>query len=241
MSGIGVVANVVAVLAGSALGLVFGHLIPERLRTIAFRGLGLATLVIGISMALETQNVLILVGSLVIGAIIGELAEIERRLEGFGRWLQRTVQRSDALVIDEEADPGTRRHTLVEGFVTASLLFCVGPLTILGSIQDGLGDPSLLYVKSLLDGFASLALASTLGVGVAFSIIPIVIIQGGLALTGVWVDPIMTEHVIGEFTAAGGALILAIGLDMLEIKRLPYGNMLPAVIIAGVLGFLVFS
>jgi uncharacterized membrane protein YqgA involved in biofilm formation len=151
------------------------------------------------------------------------------------------VQRSDAFVIDEEADPGARRHTLVEGFVTASLLFCVGPLTILGSIQDGLGDPSLLYVKSLLDGFASLALASTLGVGVAFSIIPIVIIQGGLALTGVWVDPIMTEHVIGEFTAAGGALILAIGLDMLEIKRLPYGNMLPAVIIAGVLGFLVLG
>jgi uncharacterized membrane protein YqgA involved in biofilm formation len=235
----GVLANVATVVIGSGIGLVFGHLIPERFRTIAFKGLGLATLVLGAKMALETDNVLILIGSLVIGAILGEWMRIEDHLESFGHFLQRTVNRTPVLGAGGAADPSRREHTLVEGFVTASLLFCVGPMTILGSIQDGLGDPALLYVKALLDGFASLALATTLGVGVAFSIIPIIVIQGGLALSAQWVEPLLTDAVIREFTAVGGALILAIGLDMLKIKRLPYGNMLPAIVIAGVLAYFV--
>jgi uncharacterized membrane protein YqgA involved in biofilm formation len=162
---------------------------------------------------------------------------IEARLEAFGHWLERTVTRRPALAVQETEDEERREHTLVEGFVSASLLYCVGAMTIVGSLQDGLGDPSVLYVKATLDGVASIALASTLGIGVPFSVIPIAILQGGLALGAHWLEPLLTAGVITEFTAVGGALILAIGLDVADIKRLPYGNMLPAVLIAGVLGY----
>lgn len=237
MPGIGVIVNVLAVLAGSAIGLVFGHLISERLRTIAFKALGLAIIVIGAQMALQTENVLVLVGALVVGAILGELIGIESRLESLGHWLQRTVTRTPALAVQESGDETRKEHTLVEGFVSASLLFCVGAMTIVGSLQDGLGDPSVLYVKALLDGIASIALASTLGIGVPFSVIPIAVLQGGLALGAHGLEPLLTSGVVAEFTAVGGTLILAIGLDVAGIKRLPYGNMLPAVLIAGVLGY----
>jgi uncharacterized membrane protein YqgA involved in biofilm formation len=234
---VGVLANVGTVLLGTAIGLLFGHLIPDRLRSIAFKALGLATFVIGAAMAIRTDSPLILVGSLVLGAILGELMHIERRLEGFGHWLQRTVQRRPALAFDGARDPSRREHTLVEGFVTASLLFCVGAMTVVGSIQDGLGDPSLLYLKALMDGIAAIALAATFGVGVGFSVITILVVQGGLALTAGWIEPYLTDAVIREFSAVGGALILAIGLDIMDIKRLPYGNMLPAIVVAGVLAY----
>ena len=233
----GVLANVAAVLAGTAIGLIFGNLIPERLRSIAFKALGLATFAIGAAMAIQTDSPLILVGSLVLGAIVGELMHIERRLEGFGHWLQRTVAKRPALAFDGAKDPSRREHTLVEGFVTASLLFCVGAMTVVGSIQDGLGDPSLLYLKALMDGIAAIALAATFGVGVGFSVITIIVVQGGLALTAGWIEPYLTEAVVREFSAVGGALILAIGLDIMDIKRLPYGNMLPAILVAGVLAY----
>ena len=242
MPGLGVIVNVAAVLVGSAVGLAFGHLISERMRTAAFKALGLAIIVIGAQMALETENVLVMVVSLVAGALIGEVIGIEARLERLGHWLQRTVSRAPVLAVqdDENGTPAAaekREHTLVEGFVSASLLYCVGAMTIVGSLQDGLGDPSVLYLKALLDGIASIALASTLGIGVPFSVIPIAVLQGGLALGAHWIEPVLTQGVVLEFTAVGGALILAIGLDIASIKRLPYGNMLPAIVIAGVLGY----
>jgi uncharacterized membrane protein YqgA involved in biofilm formation len=240
--GIGVVVNVLAVLAGSAIGLTFGHLISERLRTTAFKALGLAIIVIGAKMSFETENVLVLVGALVLGALVGELVGVEARLEGLGHRLQRLVQRAPALKVQDDANGSSeadekREHTLVEGFVSASLLYCVGAMTIVGSLQDGLGDPSILYVKALLDGIASIALASTLGIGVPLSVLPIAVLQGGLALGASWLEPVLTDGVVTEFTAVGGALILAIGLDIAGLKRLPYGNMLPAVVIAGFLGY----
>ncbi len=247
MPGIGVVANVVAVLVGTAIGLVFGGLIPERMRETTFRAIGIAVLVIGFGMSiggigdmgqaagvLGRYSALVFVGSLVIGALIGEALRIEYWLERFGKWLQDVAYRMPWLAPTAKSasdEPGERGRTLVEGFVTASLLYCVGAMTVLGSIQDGLGDPSTLYLKAMLDGFASIALASTLGAGVGLSVIPILIVQGAIALTASGLAGV-TPEMIAAIEAAGGALIAAIGLDLTGIKRLPVGNMLPGVFVA---------
>jgi uncharacterized membrane protein YqgA involved in biofilm formation len=182
---------------------------------------------------------LVLVGALVLGAIVGEAIGIEYWLERFGEWLRDIAHRFKWLAPPAKEDD-KEGHTLVEGFVTASLLFCVGAMTVLGSIQDGLGKPATLMLKATLDGFASIALATTLGVGVGLSVIPVVIVQGGIALGASFVSPLMTPAVIAGIQCSGGALILAIGLDIAGIKRLPVGNMLPAIligaIVAGVFG-----
>lgn len=242
MPGIGVAVNIGTVLLGAAVGLVFGRLISERFRTIAFSAIGLAVIVIGASITLggladlgQTHlgdyAALVLVGALVVGSLLGEALRIEHGLERFGRWLQDKAYRAPALAPGRADQPGEKGHTLVEGFVTASLLFCTGAMTILGSLQDGLGDPSLLFLKALLDGIAAIALATTLGAGVALSVVPILILQGGIALGAHAIEPLITPAVIAAIEAIGGALILAIGLDLAKIKRLPVGNMLPAVFI----------
>ena len=246
MPGIGVIVNVVAVLAGTVVGLVFGKLISERFRGIAFAAIGLAVMVIGIAMALgglsalgETHlgdyAALVLVGALVVGSLAGEALRIEYWLERFGQWLQDKAYKMPMLAPGRADQPGEKGHTLVEGFVTASLLYCTGAMTVLGSLQDGLGDPSLLYLKALLDGIASITLATTLGVGVGLSVIPILLLQGGIALGASAVESLITPAVVSSIEAVGGALILAIGLDLTQIKRLPVGNMLPAVFIAAAL------
>ncbi|MDZ4181189.1 MAG: DUF554 domain-containing protein [Coriobacteriia bacterium] len=246
MRGAGVIVNVIAILIGTGLGLVFGRLISERFRIIAFTAIGVSTMVIGAAMSIGGLNALgeshlgdyaalVLVGSLAIGSIIGEAIGIERHLERFGHFLQAMAARTPMLAPAKATEPGEKGHTLVEGFVTASLLFCVGAMTVLGSLQDGLGDPSLLYLKSLLDGIASVALATTLGVGVGLSVIPVIVIQGGIAAGAGALEPLFTPVVIDSIRAAGGALIFAIGLDLTGIKRLPVGNMLPAIIVAALL------
>ena len=244
----GVIVNVVAVLAGTFAGLLFGGVIPDRMRSTAFSGIGLATIVIGAMMAiggltdlagshLGLYAPLVLVGSLVLGAIVGEALGIEAALERIGHRLQSAAGRIPLLAPAKANGQGEKGHTLVEGFVTASLLFCVGAMAVLGSIQSGLGDPSTLYLKALLDGFASIALASTLGAGVGLSSIPIFIIQGGIALAASSVEPFMTTAVIDTIRATGGALILAIGFDLTGIRRLPVGNLLPAILIAAAFGW----
>ncbi len=246
----GVIVNVIAVIIGTAVGLAFGRAISERFRAIAFLAIGLSTGIIGASMSIGGLNnmgktgmgdyaVLVFIGSLIAGSLTGEALRIEYWLERFGRWLQDLsyglpfLSTAPKTAADE---PGEKGHTLVEGFVTASLLFCVGAMTFLGSIESGLGNPQLLYVKALLDGFAALFLASTLGVGVGLSVIPIIVIQGGLALGASFLQPYMTAGVISSMSAVGGAMILAIGIDLLGIKRLPVGNMLPAIVFAAVAG-----
>lgn len=242
MPGTGVMLNVAAVLAGTAVGLLFGRMIGERFRAIAFAAIGLAVVVIGASMsigglaALGTTRLgeyaaLVLVGSLVVGSLIGEAVRIEYWLGRFGTWLQERAYRAPILAPGKADQPGEKAHTLVEGFVTASLLYCTGAMTVLGSIQDGLGDPSLLSLKALLDGIASVALATTLGAGVGLSVIPILVLQGGIALGAGALEPYITPAVIAAIEAIGGALILAIGLDLAGIKRLPVGNMLPAIVV----------
>jgi len=246
MPGAGVIVNVIAVLAGTAIGLMFGRLIPERFRLIAFSAIGLSTMVIGASMSIGGLSALgatkvgdysglVLVGALVLGAITGEALRIEHYLEQFGHWLQSVAAKRPALSPGHAQQPGEKGHNLVEGFVTASLLFCVGAMTVLGSLQDGMGDPQLLYLKSLLDGIASIALATTLGVGVGLSVIPVIIVQGGIALGASSLEPFMTPAVIAGIEMSGGALILCIGMDLAGIKRLPVGNMLPSIVYAAVL------
>jgi uncharacterized membrane protein YqgA involved in biofilm formation len=246
----GVLLNVITILAGTAAGLLFGKAIHDRFRSIAFKAIGVSTFVIGMSMAIGGLSemgatkmgkyaALVLVGSLVVGSLVGEWIGIEYWLEQFGKWLQSMSHKIPGLAPradDESGEGGLGSHTLVEGFVTASLLFCVGAMTVLGSIQDGLGDHKLLYLKSLLDGFAALFLATTLGIGVGLSVIPVIIVQGGIALSAHYIQPYMTPGVIPSITCVGGAMILCIGLDLSGIKRLPVGNMLPAIIIGAILG-----
>lgn len=246
----GVILNVITILAGTAIGLMFGKAIHERFRNIAFKAIGLSTFIIGASMAINGLSgmgktrmgnyaALVLVGSLVLGSLLGELIGVEYWLEKFGEWLQDISYRIPWFAPSPKAasdEPGEKGHTLVEGFVTASLLFCVGAMTVLGSIKDGLGDHSVLYLKSLLDGFAALFLATTLGVGVGLSVIPVIIIQGGIAMSAHAIQPYMTPAVLQSITCVGGALILCIGLDLTGIKRLPVGNMLPAILVAALVG-----
>ncbi|HEY3318083.1 MAG TPA: DUF554 domain-containing protein [Coriobacteriia bacterium] len=241
MPGTGVIVNILTVLVGSALGMMFGKLISERFRKITFAALGLSTASIGASMVIgglaaadragARYAVLVLVGSLVLGGLLGEAIGVEAGLERFGGWLRDTVYRLPFLNA-----PGEGQHQMVEGFVVASLLYCVGTMTVVGSIQDGLGKPDLLVLKALLDGVASIALASALGVGVAFSVIPILLVQGGIALGAHWVGPYLTADVIREMSTVGGTLIFAIGLDLMDVKRLPVGNLMPAVFVAALLG-----
>ena len=226
------------------MALLFGGLITERLRQTAFKAIGLSTIIIGAGMAIGGLNAmgsskmgdyapLVLVISLVLGGIIGEALRIEDRLEHFGGWLQNIAHK---LPFFEPTGmgPNGEGHTLVEGFVTASLLFCVGAMTVLGSIQDGLGDPSTLYLKATLDGIASIALASTLGIGVGLSVIPVVVIQGGIVLGASSLQPIITASVIHGIQATGGALDHGHRIRLTGIKRLPVGNLLPAIIITAV-------
>ncbi len=223
----GTILNIFTVLIGSALGLAVGHRLGERTRETVVRGLGLVTLVIGVQMALTTANVLIPLGSLLVGGLLGEWGRIEERLHGLGAWLQRRFGGGA-----EGGEDAAQRF--IRGFVTASLVFCVGPMTILGSIQDGLtGDYRLLAIKAMLDGFASLAFASSMGVGVAFSVLVILIYQGGLSLLAAQAEALLSAPMVTEMTATGGVILLGLAISsLLEIKPIRVGNYLPALILA---------
>jgi len=219
----GTLLNIGSVLVGGLLGTMLGNRLPERMRESVLHGLGLVTMTVGLHLTMQTRNILIVMGSILAGAVLGEWWRLEDRLQAFGAWLETRVQR------------GASRHktTFIQGFVTASLVFCVGPMTVLGSIQDGLkGDYRLLAIKSLLDGFAALAFASSLGIGVVFSVITILIYQGGLSLLAAQAEQWLTAPMIAEMTATGGVLIMGIGLLLLELKRLRLANFLPAIVIA---------
>jgi uncharacterized membrane protein YqgA involved in biofilm formation len=220
---IGTLLNVATVLVGGLLGTTLGARLPERIRETVMHGLGLVTLTIGVHLTLETNNILIVMGSILVGGVLGEWWKLEERLQGVGAWLEARVQGN-----------GPRRQaTFIQGYVTASLVFCVGPMTILGSIQDGLtGDYRLLAIKSLLDGFAALAFASSLGLGVVFSVLTILVYQGALSLLAGQVQQALTDPMIAEMTATGGVLILGISLLLLELKRIRLANFLPAIVVA---------
>ncbi|MBN1121223.1 MAG: DUF554 domain-containing protein [Anaerolineae bacterium] len=218
--------NIATVLVGTILGLLLGGRLNEKVKQTVMAGLGLVTIVNGIHMTLETSNILIMLGSVLVGGILGEWWHIEDGLNWLGSKLADRFDKKEA-----GDDSGSR---FIRGFVTASLIFCVGPMTIIGSIQDGLvGDYRLLAIKSMLDGFAALLFASSLGIGVGFSTIVILIVQGGLSLLAGQAAAILTDPMIAEMTAAGGVLIMAIGVGpLLELKPIRVGNLLPALLLA---------
>ena len=216
----GTILNVVTVLIGGGLGTVLGQRLPEKMRQTVLHGLGLVTLTVGLRMALGTANILIVMGSVLLGGILGEWWRIEEGLQTVGDALQQRIR------------IGTT-GTLAQGFVTASLIFCVGPMTILGSIRDGLvGDYSLLAIKSLLDGFAALALASSLGIGVMLAALTVLVYQGLLTILASLAQVAMSQAMITEMTATGGVIIMGIGLVLLDIKRIRVANFLPGIFIA---------
>ena len=220
----GTLLNIVTVLVGGTLGLVFGSRLPDRLRQTVVAGLGLFTLAYGLVMFAETQNPIIVLAALLFGGLLGEWWQIEAGLARLGAWLQSRFAAG--------TEGGSSRF--VRGFLTASLVFCIGPMTILGSIQDGLmGDFRLLAIKSVLDGFASLVFATTLGIGVLFSTLVILIFQGGLSLLAQQAQAIFTEAMIAELSATGGLLLVGIAISSLfELKPIRVGNFLPALILA---------
>ena len=223
----GTLLNIATVIVGSIIGLTFGARIPAKLKETVIAGMGLFTAAMGLQMFLKTENPLIVLGALLIGTLFGEWWRIEDGLHKLGEFLEQRFSR--------EEDDGSNKF--VRGFLTSSLLFCVGPMAILGSIQDGLtGDYNLLAVKSVLDGFASVAFASTLGIGVAFSSLIILVYQGGISLMAAQLDAIVTTSMMNELTATGGILLIGIGIsNLLEIKKIRVGNMLPALVIAPVI------
>ena len=224
---VGTVVNAIAVLVGGTLGTFLGSRLPEKMRQTVVYGLGLVTAVVGMQMALGTQDVLLIMGSVLVGGVLGEWWQIDSGLEAAGRWLEARFGGSKG---DE--------RSITRAFVTASLVFCVGPLTILGSIQDGLtGDSSLLVIKSMLDGFAALAFAASMGPGVILAVLTIGVFQGGLSLAAMGLGGALgavtreTPWVI-EMTAAGGVLMLGISLLLLDLRKIRVANLLPATILA---------
>ncbi len=217
----GTMVNAGAVIIGSLIGLSAGKRVPERLKTILMQALGLSTLLIGLQMALSVKDVIPTIACLLLGALTGELLKIENGLEWLGQWLKDRA-RSDS-------------STFVEGFVTTSILYCTGAMVIVGSIQDGTtGNATTLYVKSMLDGVASIAFASTLGIGVIFSAVSVFLIQGSITLLASRLAILQEPAVLSAITATGGLLIVAISINLLNMARIRIGNLLPALVYAAV-------
>jgi uncharacterized membrane protein YqgA involved in biofilm formation len=219
---LGTYVNVVAVIIGSIIGVLLHQRFPESIRKIGFQAIGLCVLFLGIIMALKTENFLILIFSMLIGAIIGELMHLDRRIDQFGEFLKARI--------------GSTNDQFSEGLVTAFLIFCIGAMTIIGSIEDGLNnDPSILFAKSLMDGCASIALASTFGIGVLFSAIPLFIFQGGITLLAASSKAFFTEVLITELSAVGGVILMGLSIQLLDLKEIKVVNLLPALIVVIVL------
>jgi len=221
----GFLANTVTVIFGTGIGFFAGTRLPEKIKRIIFMGLGLSTIAIGAQMALGTKNLFLVVGSTVVGGIIGQILGIEEWLESIGEKLKKTV--------------GASSSTFVLGFVTASLLFCTGPMTIVGSLEDGFAQKAdLIYIKSLMDGAAAIALTASLGIGVIFSALIVLIVQGVLTGMGAVMGNFISEIVLNEISAAGGLLILGIGFNMLTSAKIPVGNFIPALAVIAITAWL---
>jgi len=223
---IGTIVNVITVVAGSALGLALNKKLPKRFIRIFFQVVGLFTLFLGLSMALKTTHVLHMIFALITGAVIGELLRLDRAMERLGD------------VLKTKLKLGNEKFT--EGLLTAFLLYCMGSLTILGAIEEGMGgSPRLLLIKSLMDGVSSIALASGLGIGVMFSALPLLIFQGGITLLAAGFGEFFPEVMILELSAVGGILLIGLGINILEIKKINVMNMLPALVMIVILLWLV--
>lgn len=239
MMGLGTLANVATILIGSALGLFLGRGMKEKYQTTVMLGIALCVCVIGLKMALKSENMMIDIVSMVLGCVLGEYCQIEDKLTHLGEFLAQKVSRKPQSGQVAGANQ-TEQDKFVEGFVSTSLIFCVGAMAIVGSLEDGLkGDPSILYAKAIMDGVGTVVFSANLGIGVAFSALSVALYQGSLTLLASFVGPFLTEHVISAVSSVGGLLILAIGINMLGAAKLRIGNMLPAMFIAGVIASIV--
>ena len=226
MIGTGTIVNAAAILAGAGLGLILRKGLPEKWQETIMHAIGLSVAIIGIQMALKTNNIIIVIISLVLGAIAGELLDIDKALNRVGVWVGGKLTSSK--------DKGSAAAIIGQGFVATSLIYCVGAMAIVGSIQEGLtGDASTLYAKSILDGITAIIFAANMGVGVALSALSVAVYQGSITLLAGSMESIMSAAILAELTATGGILIIAIGLNMLKLLKIRIANMLPAILIAG--------
>ena len=237
--GFGTLVNVVTVLVGSTIGVLVGHRLPERTRTVVTDGLGLVTLLIAATSAAAIRNdawaeavgdsapLLIVLGALLVGGIVGSLLRLEDRLEGLGGWLQRRLTPKDG---------SGGRARFIEGFVTASIIFCTGPLTILGSITEGVGQGAdQLLLKSALDGFAAIAFAASFGWGVAATSLTVLTVQGSLTALAALLGDFLSDAELAALTTTGGLLLVGVALRLLALKQVKVADLLPALVIAPVL------
>jgi len=221
---VGTVINVFAVLFGCLVGYFFQKRIPDELKKLLLQGIGLVTIILGVQFSLKTENIIIPMSGVLSGGVIGYLMKIENGLNSLAEKLGNSFSGKQ------------NNASFVQGFIMASLIFCVGPMTILGAINDGLsGDYHLLAVKSVLDGVTAIALTASLGIGVVFSVFTVIIIQGGFTVFAGYASAFFSEQIINETSAAGGIIIIGLGLVILEIKKIPVANFLPALIVIPVI------
>lgn len=224
MIGLGTLINTATVIVGGTVGIAMGDKIPERVRVVVVQVIGMVTIGLGLSDLLKTHNMVFPLLGMVFGAVIGELLRIEDRLQGLGEFIRKRFAKRQ--------EPGP----FATGFVTATLLFCIGPLTILGAIQDASGaTPQLYIIKGTLDGFMSVIFGAVHGVGVLFSAVSVFIVQGTLTLFGTRLDALLNDRMRIELFAAGGLAVIAIGLNLLDIKKIRLGSLLPGLIITPIL------
>jgi uncharacterized protein len=248
--GIGTLVNIITVLLGTVIGVLVGHRLTQRTRDVVTDALGLVTLLIAASAAASISDrawsaavgssapMLIVLGALLLGGILGSMLRIEDRLEGLGAWLQRRLAGAEPEHHTGSAD----RQRFIEGFVSSSLVFCVGPLTVLGSISDGLGHGAdQLFLKAALDGFAAIAFAASLGWGVGASALSLFVVQGSLTLLGALLGDVLPAAHIAALTATGGLMLIGVALRLLRIKQLPVGDLLPGLVFAPLLTALVIA
>lgn len=224
----GTLVNAAAIIAGAAIGSGLKTLLPDRLVKSVFTALGLITLTLGVSMAITSSNIMAVVIGIVVGTILGEILDIDKRLKGF-------IER----ISPKKNNSGTtenRSERFVQGFMTATLLYCVGSMAILGAIEDGMGNtPNLLYTKSIMDGISAIALASAFGLSVLFSAVPILLYQGAITLLATGLSQVMTPEMMSDMTAAGGVLLIGLAVNILDIKEVRVTNMLPALVITPII------
>lgn len=215
---LGTIVNSLAILAGGLAGMLFGKALPEKMKNTVIQGIGLAVLLIGLSMALQSKNTLVVIASLVLGGIIGEWIDIEFRLEQVGRWLEKFLAKS------------SNSGHFTKAFVSTSLIYCVGAMAIMGSLESGLkGVHDILFAKAMLDGVSAIVFASSMGIGVLASAIPVFLYQGGITLSATLLQGLLSDPIIAEMSATGGLLIVGIGINILEIKEIKVGNLLPGI------------
>lgn len=213
---LGTIVNVITIVVGSIIGILLNKGIKEEFKDTIMDGIGLAVVVIGITSGIKTENTVLVIGSLVLGSLIGSIIGIENRLDQLGANMEKRL--------------GKGESTFSKGFVTASLVYCIGAMAIIGSLESGIaGNHQTLFAKSTLDGITAIIFASTLGIGVAFSAIPVFIYQGSITLLANLVKDILTPEAILEMSSVGGILIIAIGINILGLKKIKVGDMLPAI------------